>query len=102
MASHTGKSLIAFPLDEPAFRLNEPYSSTLAVSFRLVHIHRQSDSRTSFPRYQRPVTFLTPPPRPCFGAKVAVRQQSEGGECAGADKPNHWISDVEHNQNINP
>jgi hypothetical protein len=91
----------ALKLEKSTLRLDEPYSSTLRVSFRLVHLDRQPDGRTSFPRNQRPVAFLTPPPRPRFCAEVAARQQPEGGECAGADEPNHWMSDVEHSQNIN-
>ena len=79
----------------------EPRFSTFPVAFRLVRLDRQPDGWTSFTRNDRTVAFFTPPPRLCFGAEVAARQQPEGREYAGAEKPNHWISDVEHSQIIN-
>jgi hypothetical protein len=51
-------------------------------------------------RNHRPVALPTPPPRPRLGAEVAAHQEQHDGEHEDGDKPENWISDVEHNQNV--
>ena len=76
-------------------------SSTLPVAFWLACVDRQLDGRALFPRDHRPVAFLTPTPRPCLGAEMPAQQEEDDAEGEDADEPYHWISDVEHSQNIN-